>query len=165
MFRRYNSDDAEKKVQSADGESAHIESAIKSATESASTSTHNHEATPPSFAEASDKPYQAPARTEGFAPREPSDRPRYNDRGDRGGFGDRRSGDRGGFAERRGGGDRDAGFRDSSSRFAPIQPGPAIYVGNLLFDVTAKDLEREFAEFGTIKSATIATDPRGLSKG
>jgi RNA recognition motif-containing protein len=46
-----------------------------------------------------------------------------------------------------------------------LTPCPNIYIGNLLFDVTASDLEREFAEYGTIKSAVIASDARGLSKG
>jgi len=44
-------------------------------------------------------------------------------------------------------------------------PTNGIYVGNLLFDVTAADLEREFGAFGTVKSAVLATDARGLSKG
>jgi RNA recognition motif-containing protein len=47
----------------------------------------------------------------------------------------------------------------------PLIPTPGIYIGNLLFDVTAADLEREFAPFGKISSAVVATDARGLSKG
>jgi len=35
----------------------------------------------------------------------------------------------------------------------------------LLFDVTASDLQREFEQFGPVKSAVVATDARGLSKG
>jgi len=47
----------------------------------------------------------------------------------------------------------------------PLIPTPGIYIGNLLFDVTSADLEREFAPFGKISSAVVATDARGLSKG
>lgn len=50
------------------------------------------------------------------------------------------------------------GFPDQS-------PSTDIYLGNLLFDITAEDLKREFAQFGPINRAVIATDPRGLSKG
>lgn len=46
-----------------------------------------------------------------------------------------------------------------------LTPSNNVYVGNLLFDITPADLEREFAQFGTIKSVKIATDGRGLSKG
>jgi len=46
-----------------------------------------------------------------------------------------------------------------------MTPTTSIYIGNLLFDVTASDLEREFGQFGEIKSSVIATDPRGMSKG
>lgn len=46
-----------------------------------------------------------------------------------------------------------------------LPPNNSIYVGNLQFDVTEEDLKREFAEFGNVKSALIATEPRGLSKG
>jgi RNA recognition motif-containing protein len=46
-----------------------------------------------------------------------------------------------------------------------LTPTPGIYIGNLLFDVTADDIKREFEEFGPIKNVNIATDARGLSKG
>jgi nucleolin len=46
-----------------------------------------------------------------------------------------------------------------------VIPSEKVYIGNLLFDVTAKDIQREFEQFGTVKDATIATDARGLSKG
>ncbi|RDW84408.1 hypothetical protein BP6252_01998 [Coleophoma cylindrospora] len=46
-----------------------------------------------------------------------------------------------------------------------LAPGPSIYIGNLLFDVTDADLSREFQKFGEIKKAAVATDARGLSKG
>lgn len=46
-----------------------------------------------------------------------------------------------------------------------ITPSSGVYIGNLLFDVTAADLTKEFEAYGTIKSAKIAADARGLSKG
>lgn len=46
-----------------------------------------------------------------------------------------------------------------------LQPTNSVYVGNLLFEVTPQDLEREFAAYGEIVSSRIAQDPRGLSKG
>jgi hypothetical protein len=44
-------------------------------------------------------------------------------------------------------------------------PCSSIYIGNLVFEATAADIEKEFAQFGKVKSVTIATDQRGLSKG
>lgn len=46
-----------------------------------------------------------------------------------------------------------------------VRPSPSIYVGNLLFDLKEEDLAKEFSSFGPIKSATLALDARGLSKG
>lgn len=46
-----------------------------------------------------------------------------------------------------------------------LSPSASIYVGNIIFDLTAERLEQEFSQYGTVKSATIATDARGLSKG
>lgn len=46
-----------------------------------------------------------------------------------------------------------------------LSPNPSIYVGNLVFDLTVKDIEREFAPFGEVKNVSLATDARGLSKG
>ncbi|CCU81352.1 RNA binding domain containing protein [Blumeria hordei DH14] len=46
-----------------------------------------------------------------------------------------------------------------------LLPSASIYVGNIIFDLTAERLEQEFSQYGTVKSATIATDARGLSKG
>jgi RNA recognition motif-containing protein len=60
------------------------------------------------------------------------------------------------------------GDRQDRSFSAPerqLTPTNGIYIGNLLFDVTAADLEREFQPFGKIASAVVATDARGLSKG
>ncbi|UJB73271.1 RNA-binding protein (plasmid) [Acaryochloris sp. 'Moss Beach'] len=34
----------------------------------------------------------------------------------------------------------------------------SIYVGNLSYDVTEQDLRTVFAEYGTVKSATLPTD-------
>lgn len=47
----------------------------------------------------------------------------------------------------------------------PPTPKPTIFVGNLFFDVTEGDLEKEFARFGTIKNLRLIKDVRGLSKG
>lgn len=47
----------------------------------------------------------------------------------------------------------------------PAQPKPAVYVGNLFFDLTENDLERTFSQFGTVTRARILRDVRGLSKG
>ncbi|XMA17602.1 hypothetical protein WAI453_010393 [Rhynchosporium graminicola] len=103
-------------------------------------------------------------------------RPSYGDRdGGRGGsYGGGRGG---GFSGGRGGGyggDRGGrgGMRDEGrgggrsfgDRPAPV-PSNGVYVGNLLFDVTGADIQKEFAEFGTITKCTLATDARGLSKG
>ncbi|CAG8949239.1 hypothetical protein HYFRA_00004864 [Hymenoscyphus fraxineus] len=95
------------------------------------------------------------------------DRGGYGGGGGRGGYGGDRGGGggRGGYGGGRGGGyGGGGGGRDRAPRPAPT-PTNTIYVGNLLFDVTAADLEREFAQFGTITASTIATDPKSLSKG
>lgn len=61
---------------------------------------------------------------------------------------------------------RDRGDRGDRSAFrAPAEPKPTIYVGNLFFDVTESDLEKEFSRFGTIKTIRLIKDVRGLSKG
>ncbi|KAH8820340.1 hypothetical protein F5884DRAFT_43803 [Xylogone sp. PMI_703] len=46
-----------------------------------------------------------------------------------------------------------------------LTPSNSIYVGNLLFDIRPEELEKEFGQFGPVKSVKIATDSRGLSKG
>lgn len=46
-----------------------------------------------------------------------------------------------------------------------IEPTNSIYVGNLLFEATPQDLEREFAPFGEVVSVKVAQDARGFSKG
>ncbi|KAF8857426.1 RNA-binding domain-containing protein [Acephala macrosclerotiorum] len=146
VSRRFNSDEASQgksQVESADGEQGTVESAINSATESAST--YASEASE-SFSETSETAKGAvsdfASDAGAYTPREP--------RQDRSGFNDRRDGGASGFGAR---------------EYSPPAPSNGIYVGNLLFDITAADLEREFSGFGTIKSATIASDARGLSKG
>ncbi|KAH7397984.1 hypothetical protein BKA64DRAFT_643104 [Cadophora sp. MPI-SDFR-AT-0126] len=157
-FRLY-SDDAQKSTNSepvptSDGENSAVNRAINSASES----------TPASSGEARGSQEYAPR-----APREPR---QYDDRrggygGDRrGGYGGDRGGDRyggSGFGGNRGGMQRGGG-RSFEPRPAPA-PSNGVYVGNLLFDVTAADLEKEFQGFGTIQKVTLATDARGLSKG
>ena len=118
------------------------------------------------------------AGSNGYTPREPRPeraggrgRPPYDRRGGDRGSGDR--GGRGGYVGDRGsyGGDRgmqrdrNGGGRSFEAAERILTPTPGIYVGNLLFDVTTADLEREFGQFGKIISTTIATDGRGLSKG
>ena len=51
------------------------------------------------------------------------------------------------------------------NEYRDVTPSESIYVGNLLFDITKEDLEREFSEYGNIVKSTIATDARQLSKG
>jgi len=59
-----------------------------------------------------------------------------------------------------------SGFRNNTRpNKPPPAPCPTVYIGNLLFDVTAEDLTRDFTPFGTVKSAIIAADARGMSKG
>ncbi|RKF73505.1 Nuclear localization sequence-binding protein [Golovinomyces cichoracearum] len=62
---------------------------------------------------------------------------------------------------------RDSSFSRDRPFSAPVDltPNPSIYVGNLVFHVTEEDLKREFSSIGPVKSVTIATDARGLSKG
>ena len=193
MFRRFASDEANSSAEKSSVESADsdnhgaVRSAIDSATESASTYagnaaenlTENAERAKDAVADGA----AATAASLGFSHREHrrDPRPSYNDRnGDRLSYGDRRlGGDRTSYGNRGGyGGDRDGGRSidksfDRDSRGprsgyrepAALTPCPNIYIGNLLFDVTASDLEREFGEFGTVKSAIVASDARGLSKG
>ena len=48
---------------------------------------------------------------------------------------------------------------------APPPPTKILYVGNLFFEVTAPQLEAEFAKFGEVTNSRVVTDNRGLSKG
>jgi nucleolin len=47
----------------------------------------------------------------------------------------------------------------------PVAPAKILYVGNLFFEVTAPQLEAEFAKFGEVTNSRVVTDDRGLSKG
>lgn len=92
----------------------------------------------------------------------------YGNRG-RGGYGGDRG--RGGYGGGRGRGGYDGGRTtgDRGRGFFVERPPPTptnkLYVGNLLFDITQQDIQKEFESFGKIKEVTIATDNRGLSKG
>lgn len=44
-------------------------------------------------------------------------------------------------------------------------PSRILYIGNLFFEVTAQQLEQEFAPYGQITNSRVVTDNRGLSKG
>lgn len=45
------------------------------------------------------------------------------------------------------------------------EPKATIYIGNLFFDVTESDLEKELARFGKVEKVRLMRDARGLSKG
>ncbi|KAF4631843.1 hypothetical protein G7Y89_g6286 [Cudoniella acicularis] len=184
VFRRFASDDAASR--SSDGEQSSVSLAVNSTSSDASPPAESlsniSEAGANSVVDSAQ--VFAAASEQAYQPRE--DRPSRsydNDGGERrpynGGGGDRRGayngGGRGGYGGRDGGRssynsrggypDRSAP-REGSGRGPPVlAPTSDIYIGNLLFDITAADLEREFAPYGDIKSAVIATDPRGLSKG
>ncbi|OBT66350.1 hypothetical protein VE03_04843 [Pseudogymnoascus sp. 23342-1-I1] len=57
------------------------------------------------------------------------------------------------------------GTRPNSRPPMDLQPSSSVYIGNLLFEATPQDLEREFGVFGEIVSSKVAQDARGLSKG
>jgi hypothetical protein len=192
VFRRFNSDEAsaeKSSAESANGEHGSVKSAIDSATESASTYASEaadkasdfadvaSETVSETFEKAKDSivdgaeavgayagkngytPRERRPEREGYGSRDRQNRQPYDrNGGGRGGYG----GDRVGY-----GGDRgmQRGDRDFSAPERKLTPTPGIYIGNLLFDVTAADLEREFQQFGKITSAVVATDARGLSKG
>lgn len=182
MFRRFASDEAnpseeKSSVESADSnDHGSVRSAIDSATESASTYageaaesiTENAEKAKDAVVDGA----TAAAAGLGFSQREDrrDSRPSYGNRdGVRPSYGDRNGG-RSAYGGDRGYGGRDGGSFDRPSRPAyrepaALSPCPNIYVGNLLFDVTSSDLEREFGEYGPVKRAFIASDARGLSKG
>jgi hypothetical protein len=48
---------------------------------------------------------------------------------------------------------------------APAPASKILYIGNLFFEVTAPQLEAEFAKFGEVTNSRVVTDDRGLSKG
>jgi nucleolin len=171
VFRRFASDDAnaqEQSIESADGEEhGSVRSAIDSVTESASTyASDAAESISEHVGQVKESVYdgaQAAAAATGVAPNRER-RPYNGDREERGPY-NREGRGRGGYERQRravGGYDR-GGDREAPDRV--VRPTTGIYVGNLLFDVTAADLEKEFEPFGKIKSTVVAADARGLSKG
>jgi nucleolin len=58
----------------------------------------------------------------------------------------------------------DEAYRPKSTLRSP-DPKETIYVGNLFYDVTADDLKQQLQKYGTVQSACIIHDNRGLSKG
>ncbi|KAI7515286.1 hypothetical protein KC317_g23845, partial [Hortaea werneckii] len=52
-------------------------------------------------------------------------------------------------------------LQSSASR----SPSRILYIGNLFFEVTAPELEKEFSKLGDITNSRIVVDSRGLSKG
>lgn len=46
-----------------------------------------------------------------------------------------------------------------------LPPSTTLYVGNLFFDVSESDVQREFEKAGEVVSIRIIKDGRGLSKG
>ncbi|KAL9109092.1 MAG: hypothetical protein Q9227_006183 [Pyrenula ochraceoflavens] len=56
-------------------------------------------------------------------------------------------------------------FSASTSGTSRFEPKSTIYVGNLFFDVTEADLQKEFGKFGNVIKARLVRDARGLSKG
>lgn len=154
MSRRFASDDSSS-PDSADNEHQSIKSAVESATDSASTYASDAAESVSSTAQsAKDSFSDAVGGAAGYAFGAPEGRSVDGDR-------PRRSFDRAAGGDRRSRGS--AGATDGYNR--KLTPTPGIYIGNLLFDVTDADLRREFQEFGPIKSATVAVDARGLSKG
>ncbi|TVY37311.1 Protein gar2 [Lachnellula subtilissima] len=170
VFRRFASDDAST-PSSADGESSSVSSAVGSATETATTyASEAAESVKESAQEAKDT-FADTAAAAGLAykPREDRRESRPYDGGSRGGYGgDRNAGGRSFDRGDRGSGrsfDRGSDRRGPPREAQEMTPTTTVYIGNLLFDITANDLEREFGQFGGIKSSIIATDPRGMSKG
>lgn len=59
----------------------------------------------------------------------------------------------------------DASRFPNNTSSAPGQPSKILYIGNLFFDVTTRDLEQEFARYGNVVNARVVSDARGQSKG
>merc|ERR1712093_221815 len=168
-FRKY-SDDAAKSseaVPTSDGENSAVNRAIDAASDSTPASAGESQGYAPR------EPRQYEDRRGGYGgDRNGGGRGGFGARGGRGGYGgDRggRGGDRGGYGGDRGadrygggayGGGRGGGMQRGGGRSFEPRPAPApssgVYVGNLLFDVTAADLEKEFGEFGAIQKVTLA---------
>ncbi|KAF3481981.1 C6 transcription factor [Arthroderma uncinatum] len=67
-----------------------------------------------------------------------------------------------GADNRRGAGDRAFGLPPSRP---PPTPKCTLYIGNILFDVTAEDLKNVSSQFGTVVNTRVIYDSRGLSRG
>ncbi|KAH8591945.1 hypothetical protein B0O99DRAFT_259262 [Bisporella sp. PMI_857] len=153
VFRRFAHEDAESKVQSADNEdTGAIRSAVNSASETTSTYASN-------AAESISQGIEQAGDVVADGAREIGAAAGYNSAPrERRQFGDSRAptslGSRVGEYQRH--------QRKEDNNLTPTS---SIYIGNLLFDVTGADLAKEFSEYGTVKSAIIAQDSRGLSKG
>lgn len=52
-----------------------------------------------------------------------------------------------------------------TSTFRNPQPSRILYIGNILFEVNAQQLEAKFKAYGEVTNSRIVTDPRGLSRG
>ena len=180
MFKRFASDEAnsseeKSSVNSADGEQGSVQSAIDSATTYASESAESVANSAEQAKDAVTDAATGAAAAAGiaFQPREDrrESRPSNGDRD--GGYGGRerrlydnnnRGSDRGGYGADRGGERRP--YQDRRDRPERVlTPTTGVYVGNLLFDITGEDLQREFGQYGNVKSTVVATDARGLSKG
>ena len=55
--------------------------------------------------------------------------------------------------------------RRSYDERPPLPQSKILYIGNLFFEVTAPQLEAEFAKHGEVTNSRVVTDDRGLSKG
>lgn len=58
-----------------------------------------------------------------------------------------------------------AGRSESGFQRPVVDPCPTIYVGNLSFEMSPDELQKEFETYGKVVSVRLATDARGLSKG
>lgn len=150
VFRRYLNDDAENKPSQEKSEQSTYEAAAETVSDAAAYAKDTVTEAAESVA--------AATGTFGYQGREPRERQSGGYNNDRYGGPDRRDN---GFGDRGGRGVRD----DRSRPIREIQPSATIYVGNLLFDITAADLQAVFEEFGPVKNAKIAVDERGTSKG
>lgn len=56
-------------------------------------------------------------------------------------------------------------FTPSQQAPQGVTPGETVYVGNLFWDTKAEDLRARMEKFGTVVTALVAHDDRGLSKG
>ena len=56
-------------------------------------------------------------------------------------------------------------FGTTREQNTEVAPTNKLYIGNIFFDVTVDDLEKEFSRFGTISDLKLIRDAKGLSKG